>query len=466
MIKPIMLCGGSGSRLWPLSRELYPKQFLALQGEKTLLQDTLLRAATLRDSLPPLAICNREHRFIVAEQVHSLGLTGEIVLEPVARNTAPAVAVAALLCEEQDHVLLVLPADHQIQTTEAFAQAVHKALPLARQGALVTFGITPTTPETGYGYIQRGPATGQGFEVEAFVEKPDADNALRMVSSGDHYWNSGIFMFTARAILRELEEFAPLILESCRQAVARSSNDIDFLRLDADAFAACPSDSLDYAVMEKTRCGMVMPMDVYWSDLGSWSALYDAGVKDPAGNVVSGDVFAQSSRNCYLHSKDRLLAAVGVEDVIAVVTSDAVLVAHKDSSQEVKDVVTRLRQEGRDEAVVHRKVYRPWGSYESTDYADRFQVKRITVNPGQVLSLQKHHHRAEHWIVVRGTAEIVNGDKKLLLSEDQSTYIPIGNVHRLGNPGKIPLEIIEVQTGPYLGEDDIVRLEDIYDRLK
>lgn len=466
MIKPILLSGGSGSRLWPLSRELFPKQFLTFSDKTTLFQNTVQRVAALEDRLQPLTICNIEHRFIVAEQLHALGVEGEIILEPVGRNTAPAITVAALLHQELDPVLLVLPSDHLIAPQEAFAQAVQSALPYAEEGALVTFGITPASPETGYGYIRRGPAKGKSFCISAFVEKPDASQAQSMIDSGDHYWNSGIFMFKASVLLEEMHKFGPEILDACRKAVQSSVRDLDFVRLDKNAFSACPADSLDYVVMEKTDRGIVTPVDVQWNDLGSWTSLFDVGEKDACGNTVSGDVLLQDANNCFLHSNDKLLAAVGIEDIVAVVTSDAVLVAHKNKSQDVKEVVVRLRESRRNEAMTHSKVYRPWGWYETTDTDKRFQVKRITVKPGHVLSLQKHHHRAEHWVVVSGTAEITNGDKKFLLSEDQSTYIPIGIPHRLANPGKIPLEIIEVQTGPYLGEDDIVRMDDIYDRLK
>ncbi len=466
MIKPIILGGGTGSRLWPLSRELYPKQFLALTGEDTLFQGTVLRAAALPDALPPLVLCNQEHRFIVAEQLRALDKTGEIILEPVGRNTAPAIAIAALRCLEADPLLLVLPADHQIHPLESFVAAVADAAPLAENGALVTFGIPPTRPETGFGYIRRGEPLGRGYRVSAFVEKPDEPQARAMLAAGNHFWNSGIFLFKASVFLEELERFRPDILAACRQALDASQVDLDFLRLDKAAFSACPEDSIDYAVMEGTDRGAVVPLRAAWSDLGSWAALLEGGDKDAAGNVLTGDVLVEGTKDCYLHSRDSLLTAVGISDLIVVVTSDAVLVAHKDKTQEVKTIVRRLRKAKRGEAVTHRKVYRPWGSYETTDCAARFQVKRITVKPGQVLSLQKHHHRAEHWVVVRGTAAIVNGDKEFLLTEDQSAYIPVGGVHRLGNPGNIPLEIIEVQTGSYLGEDDIVRIEDVYHRIK
>ncbi|MFZ5811843.1 MAG: mannose-1-phosphate guanylyltransferase/mannose-6-phosphate isomerase [Thermodesulfobacteriota bacterium] len=465
MIKPVILCGGCGSRLWPLSRNLYPKQFLALLGEKTLFQETLARAAGLPGALAPMTVCNLEHRFIVAEQLRGLGLEGEIVLEPAGRNTAPAIAVAALRCEKRDPVLLVLPADHHIEPREDFARAVDQALPLAEEGWLVTFGIDPTRPETGYGYIRGGRPRGGGRHIDAFVEKPDLKRAEAMLAEGGHYWNSGIFVLKPSAYLREMERLQPEMLEACRRAVAASKADLDFIRLDRKAFEACPEDSIDYAVMEKTDKGVVVPMSVRWSDLGSWHALFEAGPKDAHGNVTHGDVHIHDAEGCYLDSRDRLLTAVGVRDLVVVVTADAVLVADKDASPRVKELVAGLRREGRPEVVSHRKVYRPWGAYETTDQADRFKVKRITVNPGQILSLQKHHHRAEHWIVVRGTAAIVNGDTELVLREDQSTYIPIGNVHRLENPGRIPLDIIEVQTGSYLEEDDIVRLDDVYNRL-
>lgn len=466
MIQPIILGGGTGSRLWPLSRELYPKQFLALAGEATLFQDTVRRAAALPETAPPLVLCNLEHRFIVAEQLRALDCSGEIVLEPVGRNTAPAIAVAALRRLADDPLLLVLPADHRIAPQAAFAAAVAAAVPLAEDGVLVTFGVTPAAPETGFGYIRRGEPLGGGFRVAAFVEKPDEDRARAMLAAGGHFWNSGMFLFKASVLLAELERLRPDILAACRAALDASRTDLDFLRLEAAAFAACPEESIDYAVMERTDRAAVVALDAAWSDLGSWAALLAAGDKDAAGNVTTGDVLVEDASGCYLHSRGALLAAVGVSDLIVVVTPDAVLVAHKDKTQQVKTVVNRLRRAKRGEAVAHRKVYRPWGAYETTDLADRFQVKRITVKPGQVLSLQKHHHRAEHWVVVRGTAAIVNGDREILLTEDQSTYIPVGGVHRLGNPGKIPLEIIEVQTGSYLGEDDIVRLEDVYDRTK
>lgn len=465
MIQPVILCGGCGSRLWPLSRNLYPKQFLALLGEKTLFQETLARVAGLPGVLAPMTVCNLEHRFIVAEQLRGLGLEGEIVLEPAGRNTAPAIAVAALRCEKRDPVLLVLPADHHIEPREDFARAVEHALPLAEEGRLVTFGIEPTRPETGYGYIRAGRQRGRGHHIDAFVEKPDVKRAEAMLAEGGHYWNSGIFVLKPSAYLREMERFRPEMLAACRRAVAASKADLDFIRLDRKAFEACPEDSIDYAVMEKTDKGVVVPMSAHWSDLGSWHALFEAGQKDAYGNVTHGDVHIHEAQGCYLDSRDKLLTAVGVRDLVVVVTADAVLVADKDASPRVKELVAGLRREGRPEVVSHRKVYRPWGAYETTDQADRFKVKRITVNPGQILSLQKHHHRAEHWIVVRGTAAIVNGDTELVLREDQSTYIPIGNVHRLENPGRIPLDIIEVQTGSYLEEDDIVRLDDVYNRL-
>lgn len=464
MIKPVILCGGSGSRLWPLSREGYPKQFLALHGERTLLQETLTRVANLPKMLDPMCICNVKHRFIVAQQMRSMKIVGEIILEPVGRNTAPAITVAALRSQEQDPLLLVLPSDHYIYPQTEIASALAKAIPLAEEGGLVAFGINPIRPESGFGYIRSGQAYGQGFQIKAFVEKPDAAQAAAMLAVGGHFWNSGMFLFKASTLLHEMERFKPDIVAACRHAVMKSVTDLDFVRLDRDSFEACPADSVDYAVLEKTDHGMLVPMMVQWNDLGSWSSLHEIGNKDVANNVICGDVVVKDSFGCYLHSNDKLLAVVGVKDIVAVVADDAVLIAHKDKTQQVKEIVAQLKKTKRSEAVIHKKVYRPWGTYETTDVAERFQVKRITVNPGGVLSLQKHHHRAEHWVVVRGTAQIINGDKQFLLQEGQSTYIQLGAMHRLENPGKIPLDIIEVQTGSYLGEDDIVRNDDVYNR--
>lgn len=465
MLKPVFLSGGVGSRLWPVSREAYPKQFLPLASEQSMLVDTLDRVDGLSDELPTV-ICNEAHRFIVAEQLRASG-GGNIILEPVGRNTAPAVAVAAMraLESDPDAVLLVLPADHLIQRPEAFREAVRTAEPLARSGRLVTFGVVPDRPETGYGYIRRDGTLDQaGYAIAEFVEKPDAETAQRYVDSGDYYWNSGMFLLGARAYLEELGNYAPEMIEACRAALAGAHRDLDFVRLDREAFEACPSDSVDYAVMEKTALGAVIPLDCGWSDVGAWSALWEVGQPDSDGNVVQGDVILDQCQGNYLRSESRLLAATGVSNLVVVETPDAVLVADRERVQDVKRLVAALNAASRDEAQVHARVYRPWGSYESLINGDRFQVKRIVVNPGQKLSLQKHHHRAEHWVVVSGTAEVTCEDKIFMLGEDQSTYIPLGHRHRLVNPGRIPLELIEVQSGSYLGEDDIVRFDDIYGR--
>jgi mannose-1-phosphate guanylyltransferase/mannose-6-phosphate isomerase len=471
---PVILSGGSGTRLWPLSRELYPKQFLPLSGTSTMLQATLARLAGLPDLDAPLVVCNEEHRFLVAEQLRQMGIQKQsIILEPVGRNTAPAVALAALqaLKADKDAILLVLPADHVISDIEAFQSAVSQGLDAARDGALVTFGIVPTGPETGYGYIKSGPAANARgskksviYPIDAFVEKPDQATAIGYVASGDYFWNSGMFLFRADRYLAELEKHAPDILAACRLASEGGARDKDFVRLQRDAFVASPSDSIDYAVMEKTDNAVVVPLDAGWNDVGSWSSLRDVCDADESGNVVLGDVLAEDTRNSYVRAENRLVATLGLEDHIVVETADAVLVAHRDKVQDVKKIVERLKALGREEPLNHRRVYRPWGSYEGIAISDRFQVKRIIVNPGASLSLQMHHHRAEHWIVVRGTARVVRGDESFILSEDQSTYIPLGTRHRLENPGVIPLELIEVQTGSYLGEDDIVRFDDVYGR--
>ena len=467
MIVPVILSGGSGSRLWPLSREVYPKQLLPLVNERTMLQNTVLRVQGIEALAAPMVVCNEEHRFMVAEQLRQLGIQPQsVILEPVGRNTAPAVAVAALKALEsgEDPLLLVLPADHIIHDEAAFRAAVARVAPAAGGGKLATFGILPSRPETGYGYI-RAEAGGEGVSpVQAFVEKPDLQTAREYLETGGYYWNSGMFLFRASRFLQELERFRPEIPIACREALGDARQDLDFLRLDRDAFARCPSDSIDYAVMEHTREAVVAPLDVGWNDVGAWSALWEVGERDGDDNVVQGDVLSEASSGCYLRAESRLLATVGVENLVVVETPDAVLVAHRDRVQDVKTIVERLKQAGREEGSSHRKVYRPWGSYDSIDAATRFQVKRITVNPGAALSLQMHHHRAEHWVVVRGTARITRGDEVILLSENQSTYIPLGTTHRMENPGKIPLEIIEVQSGSYLGEDDIVRLDDVYGR--
>lgn len=482
MIVPVILSGGTGSRLWPLSRELYPKQLLPLVNQFTMLQNTAERTLHIVEVAPPQVICNEDHRFMVAEQMRQIGIEpSAIILEPFGRNTAPAVAVAALeaISGGRNPILLILPADHAICDVVAFQRAVEAGKPFAESGKLITFGVIPLGPETGYGYIKAGKESRisgedgvdtlsispfQAFAVDLFAEKPDLATAARYVESGDYFWNSGMFMFTAQRYLEELERFAPEMLAACRAAHTGSDRDKDFTRLSTEAFAACPSDSIDYAVMEKTADAVVIPLDAGWSDVGSWSALWEIGDQDSAGNVIKGDALLHGVKNCYISAENRLVAAVGLEDHVIVETADAVLVARKDRVQDVKAIVNQLKAQNRSEAVTHRKVYRPWGAYQSVDSAERFQVKRITVNPGATLSLQMHHHRAEHWIVVKGTARITKGAEDIMLSENQSVYIPLGVTHRLENPGVIPLELIEVQSGSYLGEDDIVRFEDVYGR--
>lgn len=464
IIQPVILSGGSGTRLWPLSRESYPKQFLPLAGDLTMLQATWQRIAPIA-SRGPLVIANEEHRFVAAEQLQQVGAApAAIILEPIGRNTAPAIAVAALEATRDgaDALLLVLPSDHVITDEAAFRSAVQAAASAAEAGKLVTFGIVSTGPETGYGYIKA--ADGEGLRaVERFVEKPDLDTATGYVASGQYYWNSGMFLFKASRYLQELERLQPEMLAGSRSAWQQAGRDADFTRLHKDAFAAVTSDSIDYAVMEKTADAVVIPLDAGWNDVGSWTALRDVSQQDGDGNAHQGDVIAIDCRNTYAYGQ-RLVAMVGLDDVIVVETDDAVLVGKADRMQEVKTVVAQLKADGRSEATWHRKVYRPWGAYDSIDNGERFQVKRITVKPGGTLSLQMHHHRAEHWIVVSGTAEVTRGDEVILLSENQSTYIPLGVTHRLRNPGKLPLELIEVQSGSYLGEDDIVRFEDTYGR--
>ncbi|KRG42071.1 mannose-1-phosphate guanyltransferase [Stenotrophomonas pictorum JCM 9942] len=463
-ILPVILSGGSGTRLWPLSREAYPKQFLPLTGERTMLQATWLRVADIA-AQAPIVVANESHRFVAAEQLQQVGTApSAILLEPAGRNTAPAIAAAALEARRngEDPLLLVLPSDHLINDIPRFHQAIAQAASLAGQGKLVTFGIQPTAPETGYGYIKA--VAGEGPRaIERFVEKPDLQTAQGYVASGEYYWNSGMFLFRASRYLEELERLQPQILAACRTSWERARRDSDFIRLDADAFQASPSDSIDYAVMEKTADAAVVPLDAGWSDVGSWTALRDVSAQDADGNAHRGDVIAIDCHNTFAYG-DRLIAMVGLKDVVVVETDDAVLVGRSDRMQEVKDVVARLKADGRSEATWHRKVYRPWGAYDSIDNGERFQVKRITVKPGGTLSLQMHHHRAEHWIVVSGTAEVTRGEEVLLLTENQSTYIPLGVTHRLRNPGRLPLELIEVQSGSYLGEDDIVRFEDTYGR--
>ncbi len=468
MLTPVILSGGADTRLWPLSRELYPKQLLALVGQHTMLQETVLRLRGLTIGAP-VVVCNEAHRFLVAEQLRQLSMEpGAIVLEPAGRNTAPAIALAAHAAVKaaagEDPVLLVLPADHVIRDVARFQEAVHVAQGAAAQGHLVTFGVVPDAPETGYGYIQRGAAADGAFRIEQFIEKPAAEHAQQLVASGEYYWNSGMFMFRARRYLEELERLAPEIARACRAAFEAARADLDFTRVDSRTFEACPSDSIDYAVMEKTAGALVVPLDAGWSDVGSWSALHEASEADASHNVTRGDVLAEDCSGCYLYSESRLVTGVGLKDHIVVETKDAVLVAPRDRVQDVKKLVARLKALGRYEHSLHREVFRPWGSYDSIENGHRFQVKRLKVKPGAVLSLQMHHHRAEHWIVVSGTARITRGDEQFLLEENQSTYIPIGVRHRIENPGRIPLHIIEVQSGSYLGEDDIVRFEDQYGR--
>ncbi|GAB2503864.1 mannose-1-phosphate guanylyltransferase/mannose-6-phosphate isomerase [Pseudoxanthomonas sangjuensis] len=463
-LQPVLLSGGSGTRLWPLSREAYPKQFLPLAGDDTMVQATWLRVAPIAGAAP-IVVANEDHRFLVGEQLREIGApTPAIVLEPVGRNTAPAIAAAALQAAAggEDPLLLVLPSDHVVRDAEGFRKAVLAASEAADAGALVTFGIVPDAPETGFGYIQA--EAGDGIrKVLRFVEKPGAATAQSYLDAGGYYWNSGMFLFRASRYLEELQRFRPDILEATKKAFDAARRDGDFVRLDREAFAASPSDSIDYAVMEKTQHAKVLPVDIGWNDVGSWSALWQVSEQDGNGNAHHGDVIAVDSRNSYAYAQ-RLVALVGVDNLVVVETDDAVLVAAKDQVQEVKQVVARLKGDRRSQAVLHRKVYRPWGAYDSIDMGERFQVKRITVKPGAALSLQMHHHRAEHWIVVSGTAKVTRGDETLLLSENQSTYIPLGVTHRLENPGKVPLELIEVQSGSYLGEDDIVRFEDVYGR--
>ena len=463
---PIILSGGSGTRLWPLSRKMYPKQFLSLLHDQTMLQMTLSRLDGLEHTAPTV-VCNNEHRFIVAEQARQIGIEDlSIILEPFGKNTAPAIAVAAIHATglAEDPVLLVLSADHEIADEKAFHDAVKQALPLAEAGKLVTFGIAPKNAATGYGYIKRGEAEGNGFVVDQFVEKPDPDTAEEYLATGEYYWNSGMFMFKAQAYLKELEKFKPDMVTNCRRAVGNIREDIGFLRLDPEAFGNCESDSIDYAVMEKTDLACVVPMDAGWSDIGSWASLWDQAKKDKAGNTTQGDVITTNTENSFVHAESRLVATVGIKDLVIVETHDVVLVADREQAQEVKQIVEQLKREQRAEENFHRIVYRPWGSFDSVDEGERYKVKRITVKPGARLSKQKHHHRAEHWVVVKGTARVFRNDEIFDLHENESVFIPVGATHYIENPGNIPLDIIEVQSGSYLGEDDIVRFDDIYGR--
>jgi mannose-1-phosphate guanylyltransferase/mannose-6-phosphate isomerase len=469
-IHPVILSGGSGTRLWPMSRTLYPKQFLPLAGPRSLLQQAALRGGGAPGFAGPLVIANEEHRFLIAEQLREIEIVAQgLLLEPVGRNTAPAACVAALsLVEaEPDALMLVMPSDHTIEDRDAFLAAVERAAGAARDARLVTFGIHPERAETGYGYIERGKALAGAdgaFAVARFVEKPDAATAEGYLASGDFFWNSGIFLFPAALFVSELERLRPDILAACREALKAARRGDDFIRLDKEAFAGCPSDSIDYAVMEHTERAAVVPVSMGWSDLGSWDALWDLAEKDVSGNVLSGNVIAEDAKNCYLRSESGLVAALGVEDLIVVATADAVMLAPRDRAQDVRLLVARLAKEKRGEADALPRVHRPWGFYETLHAGHRVQVKHIMVKPGGKLSLQMHHHRAEHWVVVQGTARIRRGDEEIMLTEDQSTYIPLGTAHRLENPGKIPLHLIEVQSGAYLGEDDIVRFGDDYGR--
>lgn len=467
IIQPVILSGGSGSRLWPVSRSMYPKQLLPLVGEQSMLQNTLSRLQGI-DNLhdDAIVVCNENHRFLVAEQIAQLGTGAKILLEPEGRNTAPAIALAALLASDagESTTLLVLPADHVIQDSAAFHAAISAGLAATDRGSLVTFGIVPADANTGYGYIEASAAGAAAVPIRSFVEKPDLDTAKGYVASGDYFWNSGMFMFRADRYLEVLEECAPEILQACRAAMKAAKTETDFIRPDKDSFLACPADSIDYAVMEKTSDAKMVPLDAGWSDVGSWSALYDVSAKDEDGNVTSGDAVTHGCRNSIVSSKSRLVTAVGVDGIAIIETSDAVLVVNKDRSQDVKGLVDKLKASARAETSLHRQVFRPWGSYDSLENQDGFQVKRLIVNPGAVLSLQMHHHRAEHWVVVRGTARITLNDDEFDMTVNESTYIPIGATHRIANQGTEPVHIIEVQCGDYLGEDDIVRFEDNYGR--
>ena len=469
-IQPVILSGGTGMRLWPLSRALYPKQLMPLASKLSMLQETFRRVSNTKRFAPPLVVCNEEHRFIVAEQLRELGVRPRaIVLEPEGRNTAPATAVAASMVAAEDPrcLLLLLPSDHIVRAFKGFLAALHKAEKAARSGALVTFGVTPNWPETGYGYIGRGAALEDApgcYRVARFVEKPDRATAQRLLEAGEYYWNSGMFLFGAARYLEELERLRPEIVAACRAAVAGGQEDLNFFRLDGEAFRASPAGSIDHAVMEHTDAAAVIPADMGWSDVGSWSSLWEVGEKDAGGNVTEGDVILKGVRNSYIRSDHHLVAAIGLEDVILVVTDDAVLAVAKDRAQEVRTLVDGLKAAGRSEASLHTTVYRPWGHYRTLRAGERFQVKQITVKPGAKLSLQMHHHRAEHWVVVRGTARVTCGAETLSLSENQSAYVPLGVKHCLENPGEVPLELIEVQSGDYLGEDDIVRFDDAYGR--
>jgi len=467
-IIPAILCGGVGARLWPMSRALFPKQLLPLLSEQTMLQETAARVADTTRFESPVMLCNSDHRFLVAAQLQEAGIEhGGIILEPAGRNTAPAIALAALHAKSSDALLLVLSADHLITNPNALHAAVDQAAVAAENGHLVTFGINPDHPSTGYGYIKVGAdEIAPGIKaVEQFIEKPDQTTAQSFLSSGEYRWNAGMFLFRADRYLEELQRHAPDILAQCRDAMSDAEADLDFIRPGTEAFNACRSDSIDYAVMEKCERTAVVPCDIGWSDIGSWAQLWDVGKIDENGNIANGDVMIEDASNCYIRSEDKLIAAVGVEDLVIVSTPDAMLVTRRDRAQDVKKIVDRLKAEGREEHNTGQRCYRPWGFYEGIHIGERHQVKHICVNPGAALSLQMHHHRAEHWIVVKGTAQVTRDDEVLLLTENQGTYIPLGATHRLENPGKVPLSMVEVQSGSYLGEDDIVRFEDVYNRV-
>ena len=462
MIKAVIMAGGSGTRLWPLSRAAHPKQFLALHGDDTMLQATVKRLSGLNVK-SSVTICNEEHRFFVAEQLREIDALDSIILEPVGRNTAPAIALAALTSNEDD-LLLVLAADHVIQDQAAFTKAVADAVPLAEAGKLVTFGIVADKPHTGFGYIKRGVEQGAGFVVDQFVEKPSIELAQDYLDSGEYYWNSGMFLVRANRYLSELSKFRPDIYEVCKLSVTEVTVDQDFIRIDSETFKGCPSESVDYAVMERTEDAVVVPMDAGWSDVGSWSSLWDVSAKDHNGNSSAGDIILHEVNNSFVRTDGKLVAAIGVDDLVIVSTKDVLLVAHKDSVEDVKFIVAKIKSDLRPEWKQHREVFRPWGKYDSIDHGGRYQVKRITVRPGAKLSVQMHHHRSEHWVVVSGMAKVSISGKSFLLTENESTYVPVGEIHSLENPGKVNLELIEVQSGAYLGEDDIVRFEDLYGR--
>ncbi|WP_370559468.1 mannose-1-phosphate guanylyltransferase/mannose-6-phosphate isomerase [Edwardsiella tarda] len=470
MLLPVIMAGGTGSRLWPMSRELYPKQFLRLYGQRSMLQETVLRLDDV-DAREPVVICNQEHRFLVAEQLRQINkLSYNIILEPVGRNTAPAIALAALSAIENDDdpILLVLAADHIINNKSAFHQVIKSAFKFAMQGRLVTFGIVPTGAETGYGYIHRGQEEFLGeniaYQVSRFVEKPNKETAESYLASGEYYWNSGMFMFRAKKYLEELEKFRPDILESCKAAIRGCKDSDEFIKIDRDLFITCPDESVDYAVMEKTTDAVVVGLDADWSDVGSWSALWEVSPKDKKGNVLTGDTFMHNANNCYINTDEKLVAAIGVDNLVIINTKDAVLVVDKGQVQDVKKVVEYLKANHSSKYKRHREIYRPWGRCDVVVQTERFNVNRITVKPGAAFSMQMHHHRTEHWVVLSGTGEVTIKDQKFLLTENQSTFIPIGAQHRLENPGKIPLELLEIQSGSYLGDDDIIRIKDQYGR--